>query len=114
LKNGIHILAAVADTVEFVHRRGIAHRNLHASNILIATDGRPKLIGFGRVGLLAGSDPHAVFPGTRASIDVQGFQKLIEWLFSTQGGSPPDHLMLVESSAENFARSLRKWLAESR
>jgi serine/threonine protein kinase len=39
-------LKVLADTVDAVHQRGIIHRRINPSHILLTKDGRPKLTGF--------------------------------------------------------------------
>jgi len=56
LRDGLRVISAVAGAVQRMHARGIAHRNLRAGNVLLTADGEPKLIGFGHVGPLAGTD----------------------------------------------------------
>ncbi len=42
-----HLIETLARTVQYVHERGIIHRNLKPPDILFAADGTPKLIDFG-------------------------------------------------------------------
>jgi serine/threonine-protein kinase len=97
LREGIAILASVGGAVRRVHDRGIAHRNLHPSNVLIAADGTPKLSGFGLVGLLEGSErlpPGS--PGTPAAVDVQALQRMLGWLCSALNQPKPAWLQAIE------------------
>lgn len=48
LTETVRVLAGVVRAVQAVHAQGIIHRNLVASNVLIAENGTAKLIGFGR------------------------------------------------------------------
>src|SRR5262249_51847003 len=61
--DGMRVLRTIAKTVDVLHRYGIVHRTLDASNVLVAKDGSPKLVGFGRVGLVEEA-AHAS-PGTK-------------------------------------------------
>jgi serine/threonine protein kinase len=84
LASGVRTVQTVAEIVQSVHQRHVAHRNLHPSNVLVATDGSVKLIGFGRCGLLEGSPvlpPDR--PGVPPTLDVRGLQDLLGWLFAT-------------------------------
>jgi serine/threonine protein kinase len=81
LRAGLAVVAGVARVVQWVHEQGFAHRNLSPANVLVARDGAPWLIGFGRVGLVAGSPLlPAGAAGTLAEVDVRGLLQLLGWL----------------------------------
>jgi serine/threonine protein kinase len=81
LRSGLAVVAEVARVVQWVHGQGFAHRNLSGANVLVAMDGTPWLVGFGRVGLLVGSPMlPAGAAGTPAEVDVRGLQDLLRWL----------------------------------
>jgi serine/threonine protein kinase len=42
-----HYASQVVDAVAHAHRRGIVHRDLKSSNVIVAPDGRAKLLDFG-------------------------------------------------------------------
>jgi len=119
LQEGITVLAAVARAIVRVHTRGIAHCNLHPSNVLVAVDGTPKLIGFGRVELLTGSD--MLPPGSAGvlpEVDVRGLQDLLRWLCVTLQQPVPaglEWVMAPESAttASAFAEDLDSYLRGS-
>ena len=48
----IHLFLAVCDAVEHAHRNLILHRDIKAGNILVDSDGSPKLLDFGIAKLL--------------------------------------------------------------
>src|SRR5262245_35187187 len=48
LSEAVGTLVVVSRAVNRIHGRQVVHRNLEASNVLVAKDGSPKLIGFGR------------------------------------------------------------------
>jgi serine/threonine protein kinase len=96
LRQGIRILVVVARTTDWVHQRGLVHRNLHPSNVLVAADGTPKLIGFGRVGLLAGSPLAAPgMSGTPMSVDLQAVGLMLTWLCSRLNQPLPPSLEAI-------------------
>jgi serine/threonine-protein kinase len=109
VREGVGVLAAMARAVQRLHGRGIAHRNLHPSNVLVAARGTPRLIGFGRVGLLAESDklPSGA-SGTPAETDVRALQEILTWLGSALG-QPIPQLGSVDSLAA-FAEALEGYL----
>jgi eukaryotic-like serine/threonine-protein kinase len=46
-ETALHYAMQIADAVAHAHRRGIVHRDLKSSNVMIAPDGRAKLLDFG-------------------------------------------------------------------
>ena len=84
LRDGIQVLSTIAAAVQRMHRLGIAHRNLRASNVLVTIDGLPKMIGFGHVRPLAGA--HGLPPGLSGvvpAVDMLAMQEILVWLCST-------------------------------
>ena len=82
VRAGLSVVAAVARVVQGVHERGFVHRNLSAVNVLVGRDDTAWLIGFGRVGYVAGSQQiPAGATGTPAEVDVLGLQELVRWLY---------------------------------
>jgi len=68
----LSIMTSLADTVGYLHRRGILHRDIKASNVKLRPDGSPVLLDFGiaradgdprltRTGMIIGS-PQAIPP----------------------------------------------------
>jgi serine/threonine protein kinase len=45
----IHTVATIAEVVNYIHKKGIIHRDVKSSNIFITNDGQPVLMDFGIV-----------------------------------------------------------------
>lgn len=52
-------VADVCDGMQHGHRRGLIHRDLKPTNILVATDGQPRIIDFGVARIFGDSAPRA-------------------------------------------------------
>ena len=46
--------AAIADALENAHRHGVLHRDLKPGNVMLTSDGQPKILDFGLAVLIAG------------------------------------------------------------
>jgi eukaryotic-like serine/threonine-protein kinase len=47
LRDKLQLFQAICDAVDYAQRRGVVHRDIKPGNILISTDGVPKLLDFG-------------------------------------------------------------------
>src|SRR5262249_33639094 len=114
--DGVRVLATIAGAVARVHARGFVHRNLTPSNVLVASDGTPKLIGFGRVAMQAGrGDRLRGAPSVSPEIDVKALQAMLGWVFSALGEPLQGPLTLAQGllgSAEAFAALLAQALRQ--
>jgi eukaryotic-like serine/threonine-protein kinase len=50
----LHLGAAIADALENAHRQGVLHRDLKPGNVMLTSDGQPKILDFGLAVLLSG------------------------------------------------------------
>lgn len=116
--HGIGVLRAIALAVASVHERGIIHRNLDLSNVLIAIDDTPKLIGFGRAGRFDAIRKSGVFSPT--AIDVTALQGILRSLCSALNQVIPDRLAAALAtdtpppSAVAFAEMLERYVDAER
>ena len=116
LREGLRVLSAIVGAVQRMHGRGIVHRNLLRSNVLMRADGTAKLIGFGHVWPLAGADglPPGML-GVSAEVDVQALQEILSWLCATLRQPVPEPLEAVRQSSSarclgRFAEALGIYL----
>ncbi len=64
LRERLDLFAQVCDAVHFAHRHLIVHRDLKPGNILVTSDGQPKLLDFGIAKVLDRSFPCTVLETT--------------------------------------------------
>jgi len=118
LRTRTQILHTVAGVVQRVHARGFAHRQLYPSNVLVSRDGIPKLIGFGFVGVLEGSEMlGAGASGVPVEVDVRALQRMLSWLCARVRPPIPLCLDLIQQpgsieSPAAFAEALGNCLRE--
>ncbi|MEA3396850.1 MAG: protein kinase, partial [Chloroflexota bacterium] len=53
LEEGVAIVAAIADALDYAHRRGMVHRDVKPANIMFTADGHPVLADFGIARMLS-------------------------------------------------------------
>jgi serine/threonine protein kinase/tetratricopeptide (TPR) repeat protein len=88
MRDRLALLAEVCDAVEHAHAAGIVHRDLKPGNILIDTDGQPKVLDFG-VARLTDSDVQL----TTLQTDVGQLIGTLPYMSPEQiaaGPAPPD------------------------
>jgi eukaryotic-like serine/threonine-protein kinase len=78
VRQRLALFASVCDAVQYAHQNLVVHRDLKPDNILIATDGTPRLLDFGTAKLLS---PSLLGPGS--DVTRQGYQS-----FTPQYASP--------------------------
>jgi eukaryotic-like serine/threonine-protein kinase len=73
LRHRLAVFKSVCEAVQFAHQNLVVHRDLKPDNILVAEDGRPRLLDFGTAKLLS---PHLGGAGDQPGSEFtrQGFQ----------------------------------------
>jgi serine/threonine protein kinase len=114
LRELVGILATVAGALGRLHTLGAAHRNLDPSNVLVATGGAAKLIGFGRAySLVPAGTPLAETSDATVQADLARLQRLLAFCCNLlrQPPVPPPRLQALcqgspVPSAAEFAGEL--------
>lgn len=117
--NAVEIVADLSDALSEAHRRGIIHRDLKPGNVLLDSQGRPRISDFGIARLIGADDrpaPHSVAGSIGYIAPEQALGEPIDQtadlfslgaiLFALLTGKPP----YVDSSTntiEAFAQSAR-------
>jgi len=65
LADRLHLFLKVCFALEFAHRNGVIHRDIKATNILVKSNGEPKLLDFGIAKMLGSPDDDVTRPFER-------------------------------------------------
>lgn len=74
VRQRVELILRVSEAVEHAHRNLVVHRDLKASNILVAADGQPKLLDFGIAKFLSEeAESHGGLTGTGQQVFTPGY-----------------------------------------
>ena len=66
LRARVAMLAKVCEAIEYAHGKGVIHRDLKSSNVLVCEDGNPKILDFGVARLVERGE------GARTELTLEG------------------------------------------
>jgi serine/threonine protein kinase len=87
------IVETLSQPVQYVHSRGLIHRNLSPENVLITRDGTVKLIGFGKVFCIG------VSPAVSVATDIQALGTMLFVLMTKRYWYPEGLSLLPDELA---------------
>jgi eukaryotic-like serine/threonine-protein kinase len=97
LKDAMRIMSTIALGVRAVHAQGLIHNNLDASNVLVASNGTAKLVGFGRA--KARDDDPAVGL-SQVSADISALGEMLVSAAQRLGKPLPEMLEAIAMKCE--------------
>ncbi|HJZ89593.1 MAG TPA: protein kinase [Gemmataceae bacterium] len=97
LSEVVGVLAVVSRAVHRIHQEQVVHLNLEASNVLLAKDGTPKLIGFGRARL---NETGPAVPPRSVAIDIHALGRMIADAANELGEPLPEVLEAISMKCE--------------
>lgn len=101
VRDRVLLIAAICDGVQHAHQRGVIHRDLKPDNVLIATDGLPKIIDFGIARVRDESDTSGV---PREAVTLPGqLLGTLRYMSPEQASGRPDD---VDARADVHALGL--------
>jgi len=77
----LRVATVVAEALQEAHRHGIAHRDLKPDNILLGTDGRPRILDFGLADIADAEavPPSGPSPGSGPAAGTPGYMAPEQW-----------------------------------
>ncbi len=70
------LVARIARGLEAAHEKGIVHRDVAPKNVIVTADGRPFLVDFGLVSLVASAKPGAKLPAVAGTLAYMAPEQL--------------------------------------
>ena len=86
-----HIMEGVMSGLNYALQQGITHRDLKMSNVLLSSDGEPKLVDFGLAGVEGEVEDDSIEGISRRTVDYAGLERRQR---RPQGRSTHRHLLL--------------------